>query len=196
MSSCESSRYLPLGGSSFQRVYIAFAGNSDLCLSFLRHCADYGEKVMAWHPASAGIPASSHMGAPHDLRERSVGRSDVTGVSAKTEALEGAGSVGAILGSRTHLTHCLSAEMPPIHHPSPDQTLQSFKVSHTTDKDMPKPDIVITPPAGESFGDRQRILGQNILPQRASQSLLRFMCLPLKDKALVSSNRSSTLSSS
>ena len=185
----ESLRYSPLGRSSFRRVYIAFAANSDLCLSFLQHCADYAEKVMALHPTSVGSPASSYMGA-------SVGRSDVTSVSAKPETLEGANSVGEILSSRTQLTHCLSAEMPPIHHPSPDRTLQSFNVSHDTDKDLPKPDIMITPPAGQPIEDRQRILGQNIFPQRASQILLRFMCLPLKDKALVSSNRSSTLSRS
>jgi hypothetical protein len=113
MSSCDSSRYLPLGRSSFQRVYVAFAANSDLCLSVLQHRADYGEKVVAWHPASVGSPASSRMGALHDLRERSVGRSSVTGASEKTlETLEGAGSVGALLRGRTQLT-CLGAEMPP-----------------------------------------------------------------------------------
>ena len=109
----------------------------------------------------------------------------------ETEALEGAGSVGAILCSRTHLTHCLGAEMPPIHHLSPDGTLQSFNVSHAADKVLPEPNIVITPPTGESIGDGQRNLGQNILFQRASQNLLRLMWLPLKDKVLVSAKRSS-----
>ena len=151
---------------------------------------------MAWLPASVGSPASSRIGVSHVLRERSVGWSDVTGVSAKAETLEGAGSVGAILGSRAHLTHCLGAEMPPIHHPSPDRTLQSFNVSHDTDKGLPKPDIMITPPAGEPIEDRPRILGQNTLPQRASQNLLRLMCLPLRDKVLVSLNRSSARLSS
>jgi P-type Ca2+ transporter type 2C len=36
--------------------------------------------------------------------------------------------------------------------------------------------------------DRQRILGQNILPRRSSKSLLQLMWLALKDKVLVSSN--------
>ena len=145
---------------------------------------------MAFHPASVGSPVSSRLGASHDLRERSVGRSDVTGVSEKTlETLKGAGNVGALPRDRTHLT-CLGAEIPPIHHPSPDGTLQSFKVFPATDKDPPKPDIMITPSAaGEPIEDRQRILGQDILPQRASQSLLRLMCLPLRDKVLVSSKR-------
>ena len=197
MSSCDSSRYLPLGRSSFQRVYVAFAANSDLCLSVLQHCADYGEKVVAWHPASVGSPASSRMGALHDLRERSVGRSNVTGVSEKTlETLEGAGSVGALLRGRTQLA-CLVAEMPPIHHPSPDGTLQSFKVFPTTDKDPQKPDIMITPAAaGGPITDRQRILSRDILPRRASQSLLRLMCLPLRDKVLVSLKRPATYSCS
>ena len=130
------------------------------------------------------------MGVSHDLRERSVGRSDLTGVSEKTlGTLEGAGNVGALLRGGTHLT-CLGAGVPPIHHPSPDGTLQSLKVFPATDKDPPKPDIMITPSAdGEPIEDRRRILGQDILSQRASQSLLRLMCLPLRDKVLVSSKR-------
>ena len=140
---------------------------------------------MALHRTSVGSTASSHMGA-------SVGRSDMTGVSAKAEVLEGAGGVGEIHGSRTQLTQCLGAEMPPIRHLSPGRTLQSFNVSRATDKDLPKPDIMISPPAGEATEDRQRILGQNTLPQRASQSLHRLMCLPLRDKVLVSANRLST----
>jgi len=34
--------------------------------------------------------------------------------------------------------------------------------------------------------DRQRIYGQNILPQRPSKSLLLLMCLALQDKVIVS----------
>ena len=187
MSSCESLQYSPLGRSSFQRVYVAFAANSDLCHSFLQHCADYGEKVMAWHPASVSSP---RIGASHDLRERSVVRSGVTGVSEKTlEILESAGSVGALPRDQTNLT-CLGADVPPIHHPSPDGMLQSFKAFPATDKDPPKPDIMIAPSAdGEPIEDRQRILGQDILSQRARQSLLRLMWLPLRDKVLVSSKR-------
>ena len=98
---------------------------------------------------------------------------------------------------------------------SPDPTLQSSTVSHATDKDPPKPDIMITSPAGEPQGlqstvslggdvpaefqsfeevyrtsieDRERIFGQNILPRRPSKSLLQLMWLALKDKVLVSSN--------
>jgi Ca2+-transporting ATPase len=130
------------------------------------------------------------------------------------ETLESMGGVGALLrGLGTHHTHGLSTESgsPPVHLASPDPTLQSFTVSH----DPPKPDIIITSPAGEPQGlqstvslggdvpaefqssekvyrtpieDRQRIFGQNILPRRPSKSLLQLMWLALKDKVLVSSN--------
>ena len=87
ISSSDSLKYSQLSLSPFQRVYVAFAGNSDLCLSFLRHCADYGEKVLAWFHPSIGSPTPSRMGAPHDLRERITGlRSEVTGVSAENAA--------------------------------------------------------------------------------------------------------------
>lgn len=69
--------------SSFQRVYVAYLGNSDLCLSFIRHCVDYGEKVFAWHLASVAS-TSSHVGAAHGLRERITGlRSNAVGSSAE-----------------------------------------------------------------------------------------------------------------
>jgi hypothetical protein len=132
MSSSDSLRYSQLGRSSFQRVYVAFAGNSDICLSFLRDCADYGERVLAWRPASIGLPTSSRVGATHHLRERSTElRSEVTGVSARRlESLEGVGGGGALLRRRTHPTHGLSVWTPPIHHhASPDTTLRSFTVS-------------------------------------------------------------------
>jgi Ca2+-transporting ATPase len=134
------------------------------------------------------------------------------------ETLESMGGVGALLhGLGTHPTHGLSTESgsPPTHLASPDPTLQSLTLSHATDKDPPKPDIMITSPAGEPQGlqstvslggsvpaefqtseevyrtsieDRQRIFGQNVLPRRATKSLLQLMWLALKDKVLVSSN--------
>jgi Ca2+-transporting ATPase len=134
------------------------------------------------------------------------------------ETLEHLGGVGALLrGLGTHPTHGLSTESgsPPAHLASPDPTLQSSAVSHPTDKDPPKPDIMITSPAGEPQGlqstaslggdvaaefqfseeayrtsveDRQRTFGQNVLPRRPSKSLLQLMWLALKDKVLVSSN--------
>ena len=142
------------------------------------------------------------------------------------ETLEGMGGVGALLrGLGTHPTHGLSTEKgtPLTHLASPDPTLQSFAVSHVTDNDPPKPDIMITSPAGEPQGlrstvslgsgsdlptifqssdgaykasieERERIFGQNILPRRPIKSLLQLMWLALKDKVLVSSEQSPTYS--
>ena len=135
------------------------------------------------------------------------------------ETLETMGGVDALLrGLGTHHNHGLSTTesgSPLAHIVSPDPTLQSFTVSHATDKDPPKPDIMITSPAGEPRGmqssvslggdaptalqfseevyrtsieDRQRIFGQNVLPRRPSKSLLQLMWLALKDKVLVSSD--------
>jgi hypothetical protein len=199
MSSSASLRYSQLGRSSFQRLYIAFAGNSDICLSFLRRCVDYGESVLAWRLVSIGSPTSSRVGASgsHDLPERTTElRSEVTGVSAKglegLEGLEGVGGVSALLRGRTH--HGLNAGTPLAHHASTDPTLQSFTVSQGTNKDSTKPVITIIPTVGvtaEPIEDRQRILDQNFL-QRSSQtrSLLQIMWLTLKEKVLVSPKRS------
>jgi hypothetical protein len=64
----------PLSRSSFQRVYVAFAANSDLCLSLLRNCANYGEKVFTWCFSYDASSKSSGVGVPHDsdLRERTA----------------------------------------------------------------------------------------------------------------------------
>jgi P-type Ca2+ transporter type 2C len=134
--------------------------------------------------------------------------------SKSLEALESMGGVDPLLrGLGTHPAYGLSTESEslPVHLASPDPTLQSFTVYH----DPPKPDTMTTCPAGEPQGlqstvslggdvpaefqsseevyrtpieDRQRILGQNILPRRSSKSLLQLMWLALKDKVLVSSN--------
>ena len=195
MSSSASLQYSQLGRSSFQRVYVAFAGNSDICLSFLRQCTDYGESVLALRLASIGLPTSSRVGASHDLQERSTGlRSEVTGNSARgLETLEGVGGGGAFLRHSTHPTHGLRARTPPIHHqPLPDATLRSFSMSHATDKNPPTPDIMMAPLVSEPIEDKERILGQNILPQRPGRRLHQLRWLTLKDKALVSSKRSSS----
>jgi hypothetical protein len=87
ISSSVSLRYSPLSLSSFQRVYVAFASNSDLCLSFLRHCADYGEKVFTWCLSFNASPISSWVGVPHGLRERTAGfLSGATGISMENVA--------------------------------------------------------------------------------------------------------------
>ena len=187
MFSSASLQYSQLGRSSFQRVYIAFAGNSDLCLSFLRHCVDYGEKVFSWRLASISSPTSD---VPHDPPERiTVRRPEVTGESSKS--LEGVGGGGALLHRRN--SHCLSTGTSPTHSP-PDPTFQGFTVSRATNKDPRKPVIMIKPPAGptgEPIEDRQRILSQKILLQCPSQTLLQLIQLPLKDKVMVCSKRSS-----
>lgn len=134
------------------------------------------------------------------------------------EALEDLGGTDALLrGLGSHSTHGLTTEAgsPPAHLASPDLTLRGSSMSHPTDKDPPKPDIMITSPAGEPQGlqstaslgshapaefrfseeayktsieDRQRIFGENVLPRRPTKSLLQLMWLALKDKVLVSSN--------
>jgi hypothetical protein len=82
-----SLRYSPLSQSSFQRAYVAFAANSDLCLSFLQHCADYGEKMFTWCLSSNASPISSRAGMPHDLRERTARLlSEATGISTENVA--------------------------------------------------------------------------------------------------------------
>ena len=90
MSSSDSLRYSesysPLGRSFLQRVYIAFAGNGDLCLSFLGHCVDYGEKVFTWCRTSIASSTSSRVGALNDLRERTARfLSEATCVAGSTE---------------------------------------------------------------------------------------------------------------
>jgi hypothetical protein len=87
ISSSVSLRYSPWSRSSFQRVYVAFAANSDLCLSFLRRCADYGEKVSTWCLSFNASPIYSRVGGPHDLQERTVRLlSEATGISTENVA--------------------------------------------------------------------------------------------------------------
>ena len=89
LHSSNSLKYSRFGSSSIQSAYVASAANSDLCLLLLRRCADYGEKVFAWHPPITPMP--SRVGAPHDLLERTMKllsemRSVSVGVSAKNNA--------------------------------------------------------------------------------------------------------------
>jgi hypothetical protein len=82
ISSSASLQYSPLSRTPFQQAYIAFAANSDVCLSFLRDCAGYGEKVFNWCFSFNALPISSPVGAPHDLQERSARLlSEPTGLS-------------------------------------------------------------------------------------------------------------------
>ena len=200
MSSSASLQYSPLGRSSFQQVYIAFAGNSDLCLSLLRNCADYEEKVFIWCFPSIASPSSPRAVAAYDIRERSTElRSEVTGVSAQIiETFEGMGGVGAPVRGRGAHGTSNGMRMPPTHYAytSHDPTLHSFTVSRATDKDSPVLDIMITPPTGEpqvlqstvGLEDGDRILGKdNILPRYPRASFLHLTWLPHKDKVLVSS---------
>jgi hypothetical protein len=82
-----SLKRLPSCRSFIQRVYVAFAANSDLCLSFLRRCVDYGEKVIGCRLPSIPLPAPFGVMATYDLRERTVGfQSEMTGISAENAA--------------------------------------------------------------------------------------------------------------
>ena len=88
ISSSTSLQYLPLSRPFFQRTYIAFAGNSDLCFSFLQNCANYGEKVFTWCLPFVASLSPSHAGSPHDLRERiTTFLSEATGISVENAAM-------------------------------------------------------------------------------------------------------------
>jgi hypothetical protein len=87
MSSSASLQYSPSSLPSFKRGYVAFAANSDLCHSFLRHCADYGEMVSTWCLSCDASPISPQVGAPRDLRERTARfLSEATGISTENVA--------------------------------------------------------------------------------------------------------------
>jgi hypothetical protein len=74
-------------GRSFERLYVAFAANSDVCLSFVRQCADYGEKVFSLCLDSIVSPTSSRAGVTDDLRERTMRlQSETTSVSVENVA--------------------------------------------------------------------------------------------------------------
>ena len=81
----DSVKYAQSAQFSIQQVYVAFVAHSDLCLSFLQQCADYGEKVSTWSRPYATFPTFSRVGAPPDLLERSMRlRSEMTGVSVES----------------------------------------------------------------------------------------------------------------
>ncbi len=87
LPSTNSLKYLSSCQSSIQRVYLALRGNRDLCLSFLRRCADYGEMVIGWCITFTALPASFRMMASHDLRERIMRlTSETTDVSVENVA--------------------------------------------------------------------------------------------------------------
>ena len=144
MSSSASLQYSQLGRSSFQQGHVAFAGNSDLCLSLLRNGADYGEKVFTWCFPSIASPTSSRAGAAYDIRERKTGlQSEVTGVFAKNiHTLEGVGA--PVHGLGIHDPTRTGMGTPPTN-ASHVLTVHGSPVSRATDKDPPKLVIMITP---------------------------------------------------
>ena len=68
--SSNSLRYSKSSSSSIQPVYVAFEANSDLCLSLLRSCADYGENVIGL--PSIALSTSLRTMASRDLQERTT----------------------------------------------------------------------------------------------------------------------------
>jgi Ca2+-transporting ATPase len=69
------------------------------------------------------------------------------------EALEGIGGVDALLrGLGTRPTHGISTEVGPPSHDGSGTASQDFRETHATDKDPPKPNIMITSPAGVPQG--------------------------------------------
>ena len=129
------------------------------------------------------------------------------------ENLENLGGVDGLLrGLGTNRLHGLSTKpAPPSQLGSPDPKSINAVTSYGVEMSPPKPNILITSPAGVHEGlqstaslggasgvgrlasganeatidDRQRIYGHNILPQRPSKSLLRLMWLALQDKVIV-----------
>lgn len=84
ISSSASLQDLEMIKSSIQQVYVALAGNSDLCFRFLRHCADYREKVIGCCLALRTSPRAT---ASNDFRERTTRlRSEMTDVSVENAA--------------------------------------------------------------------------------------------------------------
>ena len=87
LPSTNSLKYLPSCQSSIQQVYLALRGNRDLCLSFLRRCADYGEKVIGCRLSCTAMSIPFRVMASHDLRERAMRLlSETTDVSAENAA--------------------------------------------------------------------------------------------------------------
>jgi hypothetical protein len=71
-------KYSLLGPSSIEGVYVEFAANSDLCLSLLRRCVDYGEKLLTLCLPSIASPPSSRVCT---IQERAMRlRPEMTGV--------------------------------------------------------------------------------------------------------------------
>ena len=86
LNSCKSLKYSRSGRSFIQPVYEAFTANSDMYLSFLRQCADYGEKAFVSLPSIASH-TSSCVAGPHDLRERTMRlRVEMSGISVENTA--------------------------------------------------------------------------------------------------------------
>ena len=150
------------------------------------------------------------MRVPHDIRERNTEVtelwSEVIGISAKSiQIFENMGGVGApVRALGIHGPTSTRTGTPPDY-ASHDPTVHSFPASRATEKDSPDLVIMIKPPAGEPEGlqstvsleDGQRILGKdNIFSRYPRENFLHSTWLPLKDKVLVSSSRSSTLSGS
>ena len=79
--SSNSLKYTRSGPSSIQPIYVAFAANSDLCLSLLRRCAHYGKEVIDLPPIAFPTPRDAM--ASNDLLERTMRlQSEMTRVSA------------------------------------------------------------------------------------------------------------------
>ena len=109
------------------------------------------------------------------------------------DALESLGGVRALLdGLGTDPSHGLT-----IHHRKSSDISLGASQRHDRMDDHPLSTISVVPPHDlvvsdknsspylTSLEERRRIFGENILPQRASKSLLALMWLALKDKVLV-----------
>jgi len=66
------------------QVDLAFSGDCDQCLSFLRRCVEYGEIVTTFCSLSSSRPTYPHLEGSQDLRDRILGlRFETTVVSPK-----------------------------------------------------------------------------------------------------------------
>jgi len=93
------------------QVSLAFSGDCDHCLSFLRHCADYAEIMGALCTLPTSRPASTHLETSHDSRQRAMrSRFETAVVSESSKSALNAQGL-----SSYRLTRCdFSDQHPPV----------------------------------------------------------------------------------
>ncbi|KAH9984103.1 hypothetical protein BJV77DRAFT_1039489 [Russula vinacea] len=179
--SSASFQHSQLDQASFQRVYLAFEGNSDLCLDILRHCADYGKIIetpegigdvgaqlrgLGTHPThvqstETRAPPTRHASSDSTLQSSAVSHA-MDKDRSKPDIMITPPAGGRPQGLQSPVSRGSGVSLP--------AAIQSFEEVYRT-----------------SIEDREQIFGQNIPPRRPSESLLRSMWLAFKASILASS---------